>query len=137
MTVANPELVIAPVAGKKDLNAFIDVHYRLNENDPNWEPQLRSELVELVTPGKNPFFEHARWQFFLARRGDKVVGRISAHIDALALPQPADQGFGPGGGQWGYLEAEDEETARALIAFFVVWLCCLVLFCVFVLFCLF
>lgn len=122
MTVANPELVIAPVAGKKDLNAFIDVHYRLNESDPNWVPQLRSELVELVTPGKNPFFEHARWQFYLARRGDRVVGRISAHIDELALAQPADKGFGPGCGQWGYLEAEDEETAHALIAQAEDWL---------------
>nr|WP_166179236.1 N-acetyltransferase [Altererythrobacter segetis] len=113
---------VAPVSGKRDLNAFVDVHYRLNQGDPNFVPQLRSELVELLTPGKNPFFEHARHQFFLARRGDQVVGRISAHIDELALTQPAEKGFGPGTGQWGLLEAADKETAQALIATAEDWL---------------
>jgi hypothetical protein len=113
--MSDSKVSVAPVSGKRDLNAFVDVHYRLNKDDPNFVPQLRSELLELLTPGKNPFFEHARHQFFLARRGDKVVGRISAHIDELALPQPAEKGFGPGTGQWGLLEAEDQQTADLLI----------------------
>jgi hypothetical protein len=120
--VSEGEISITPVAGKEDFNAFVDIQYRLNEDDPNWVPQLRSEMVELLTPGKNPFFDHARHQFFLARRGDRVVGRISAHIDELALTQPANKGFGPGSGQWGLFEAEDEETAQALIATAEDWL---------------
>ena len=120
--MSDSKVSVAPVSGKRDFNAFVDVHYRLNEGDPNFVPQLRSELVELLTPGKNPFFEHARHQFFLARRGDEVVGRISAHIDELALAQPAEKGFGPGTGQWGLLEAQDEETAQALIATAEDWL---------------
>jgi hypothetical protein len=113
--MSDSKVSIAPVSGKRDFRAFVDVHYRLNRGDPNFVPQLRSELVELLTPGKNPFFEHARHQFFLARRGDEVVGRISAHIDELALAQPVDKGFGPGTGQWGLLEAADAQTAQALI----------------------
>ena len=113
---------VTSVSGKRDFNAFVDLQYRLNEADPNFVPQLRSEVVELLTPGKNPFFDHARHQFFLARRGGKVVGRISAHIDELALTEPPEKGFGPGCGQWGLLEAEDEETARALIATAEDWL---------------
>ncbi len=113
---------IAPVSGKKDLNAFVDVGYRLNEADPNYVPQLRSEVVELLTPGKNPFFEHARVQFFLARSEGRVVGRISAHIDELALAQPPEQGMGPGTGNWGLFEAESEEIGRALIARAEDWL---------------
>lgn len=120
--MSESQVSVAPVSGKRDLKAFVDVHYRLNRDDPNFVPQLRSELVELLTPGKNPFFEHARHQFFLARRGDRVVGRISAHIDELALTQPPEKGFGPGTGQWGLLEAEDEETAHALIAAAEGWL---------------
>ena len=120
--MSDSKVSVAPVSGKRDFNAFVDVHYRLNEGDPNFVPQLRSELVELLTPGKNPFFEHARHQFFLAHRGDEVVGRISAHIDELALAQPAEKGFGPGTGQWGLLEAQDEETAQALIATAEDWL---------------
>jgi len=120
--MSDSKVSVAPVSGKRDFNAFVDLKYRLNEDDPNFVPQLRSEEVELLTPGKNPFFDHARHQFYLARRGGKVVGRISAHIDELALTQPADKGFGPGCGQWGLLEAEDEETAHALIATAEDWL---------------
>jgi hypothetical protein len=120
--MSDNQVSVAPVSGKRDFNAFVDVHYRLNENDPHFVPQLRSELVELLTPGKNPFFDHARHQFFLARRGEKVVGRISAHIDELALTQPPEKGFGPGCGQWGLLEAEDREAAQALIATAEDWL---------------
>ncbi|APE29359.1 GNAT family N-acetyltransferase [Aurantiacibacter gangjinensis] len=116
------QIEIAPVSGKADLNAFIDCAYRLNANDPNWVPPLRSEVEELLTPGKNPFFEHARVQFFLARRSGEVVGRISAHIDELALKQPPEQGMGPGTGNWGLFEAEDEHVAAALIARAEDWL---------------
>ncbi len=116
------ELVIAPVSGKADLGAFIDLAYRLNKHDPNWVPPLRAEVVELLTPGKNPFHEHAKVQLFLARRGGQVVGRISAHYDELALTQPPEQGMGPGTGNWGLLEAEDEAAAHALIARAEAWL---------------
>jgi hypothetical protein len=122
MIMSDNKVSVAPVSGKRDFDAFIDVHYRLNKDDPNFVPQLRSELVELLTPGKNPFFEHARHQFFLARRGGEVVGRISAHVDELALAQPAEKGFGPGTGQWGLFEAADKETAQALIASAEDWL---------------
>ena len=120
--VADSELMVTRVGNKADFNAFVDLAYRLNQSDPNWVPPLRSEVVELLTPGKNPFFEHATMQLFLARRGDAVVGRISAHIDHLALAQPPEQGMGPGTGNWGLLEADDEDTTRALIAAAEDWL---------------
>ncbi|RJY09190.1 N-acetyltransferase [Aurantiacibacter aquimixticola] len=116
------EIEIAPVSGKGDLNAFIDCAYRLNADDPNWVPPLRADMVELLTPGKNPFHEHATVQLFLARRRDEVVGRISAHIDELALAQPPEQGMGPGTGNWGLFEAIDETVAAALIARAENWL---------------
>ena len=116
------QIGITPVSGKADLDAFIDLAYRLNEPDQNWVSPLRSEVVELLTPGKNPFHDHARVQYFLARRAGRVVGRISAHIDELALAQPPEQGMGPGTGNWGLLEAEDEAVAQALIARAEDWL---------------
>jgi hypothetical protein len=114
--------MVAPVAGKADFNQFIDLAYRLNEGDPNWVPPLRSEVVELLTPGKNPFHEHAEMQLFLARRSGRVVGRISAHFDRLALAMPPEQGMGPGTGNWGLLEATDEAVVHALIAAAEAWL---------------
>ncbi len=121
-TVADRKIEIAPVTGKGDLNAFIELAYRLNGGDPNWVPPLRTDMVELLTPGKNPFHEHARMQLFLARSEGRIVGRISAHIDELALVQPVERGMGPGTGNWGLLEAEDEAIAHALIARAEQWL---------------
>lgn len=123
MIVAKQDLFITPVATKADRAEFVDLAYRLNASDPAWVPPLRMEALELVTPGKNPFFDHADVQLFLARReGGAVVGRISAHIDHLAIAQPREQGMGPGTGNWGLLEAEDEDVARALIAHAEQWL---------------
>jgi hypothetical protein len=116
------DIIITPVATQADREAFVDLAYRVNAGDPNWVPNLRGEELGKFTPGKNPFFEHARVQLFLARRGGQVVGRISAHIDELALTQPADQGMGPGTGFWGALETGDAEVAAALIAQAEQWL---------------
>ena len=116
------QIDITPVSGKRELAAFIDYAYERNAGDPNWVPPLRADMFELLTPGKNPFHEHAKGQLFLARRAGKVVGRISAHIDLLALEQPPEQGMGPGTGNWGLFEAADAEVAAALIARAEEWL---------------
>ena len=116
------EVSITPVSSKAERAAFVDFAYRINRDDPAWVPPLRMEALELVTPGKNPFFEHADVQLFLARRGAAIVGRISAHIDHLATAMDPVQGMGPGVGNWGLLEAEDEAVAHALIARAEDWL---------------
>ncbi|MFN9376455.1 MAG: N-acetyltransferase, partial [Novosphingobium sp.] len=67
--------MITEVDDKQGREAFVDLIYRLNADDPNFVPQLRSEEIERYTPGGNPYFEHARCQLFLARRGGAVVGR--------------------------------------------------------------
>jgi len=120
--VAQSDLVITPVSGKADLKAFVDLPWTIYAHDPAWVPPLKDEVYGLITPGKNPFFEHADVQLFLARRGAEVVGRISAHIDRLALAQPPEQGMGPGTGNFGLFEAKDAATAAALIATAEDWL---------------
>ena len=115
-------LTLHPVQDKADRREFVELAFRLNRGDPAWVPPLKGEMYGLLTPGKNPWFEHGKAQLFLARRGGRAVGRISAHIDELALAQPAEQGMGPGTGNWGLLEAEDAEAAHALIAKAEDWL---------------
>nr|HMP46979.1 N-acetyltransferase [Sphingopyxis sp.] len=121
---AHPQgpVTIHPVKSKADRREFVELAYRLNRGDPAWVPPLKGEVYGLLTPGKNPWFEHGKAQLFTARRDGRTAGRISAHIDALALAQPAEQGMGPGTGNWGLLEAEDEEVARALLAAAEDWL---------------
>ncbi len=116
------EVIVTPVITRSDRDEFVDFAYRINAADPNWVPQLRSDEVEKYTPGGNPFHEHARCRYFLAKRSGKTIGRISAHIDELALTAPPDQGMGPGTGNWGAFEAEDEAAAQTLIAAAEDWL---------------
>lgn len=120
--MADPAISVRPVASAADRKAFIDLPYRLYANDPNWVPPLKDEVRGLITPGKNPWFEHGEAQLFLAEEAGRVTGRISAHIDHLALAQPPEQGMGPGTGNWGLLEAETEGAAKALIATAEDWL---------------
>ena len=115
-------LQIEPVSDKKGRARFVDLGRRFADAVPHSVPQLRSEQLELVDPAKNPFFGHARVQLFVATRDGRDVGRISAHIDELALELPREQGFGPGAGMFGYFDAEDEETAKALLAQAEDWL---------------
>jgi hypothetical protein len=115
-------LSIRPISSKADRKRFVDLAFRLNANDPNWVPPLRAEALELITPGKNPFYEHAEQQLYLAERNGALVGRISAHIDHLWLQMPAEQGGGPTIGNWGLLDAADRETATALIKTAEDWL---------------
>jgi len=110
---------VREVASKADKKAFVELAYRLNLSDPNWVPPLKDEVRGLITPGKNPWFEHAEAAFFLAfRPGSPLpVGRISAQVDQLVLAH-----MGAGLGQWGMFEAEDEEVAQALLAAAEGWL---------------
>ena len=115
-------VTIRPISSKADRKRFVDLPFRLYANDPNWVPPLKSEAMGLITPEKNGWFSHAKAQLFLAERGGQVVGRISAHIDTLALTMPAVQGFGPGVGQWGLFDAEDAAIGAQLIATAEDWL---------------
>jgi hypothetical protein len=108
---------IRPVETKADRKAFVDFAWDVYRDDPAWVPPLKDEVHGLITPGKNPWFEHAKAKLWLAERDGKIVGRISAQVDQL-VQQHMEQGTG----QWGMLEALDGEAASALIATAEDWL---------------
>ncbi len=110
-------LTISPVTTKADRKAFVDLAWDIYKDDPHWTPPLKDEVMGLITPGKNPWFEHGRAQLFLAKRGGRPVGRISAQVDDLVLEH-----MGAGTGNWGFLDAFDEATALKLIEAAEGWL---------------
>ena len=113
---------IVEVSGKAERRRFVEVQFALNRGDPHWVPPLKADALELLTPGKNPWYEHGHGALFIATRGGRDVGRISAHVDHLWLDMPAEQGGGRDIGNWGLFEAEDEAVAQALIARAEEWL---------------
>jgi len=110
-------LTIRPVETKADKKAFVNLAWEVYRDDPAWVPPLKDEVHGLITPGKNPWFEHAKARFWLAERDGKPVGRISAQVDELVLEH-----MGKGTGQWGMLETRDLKAASALIATAEDWL---------------
>ena len=108
---------VRPVAGRRDLTAFIKLPYRLHRGTP-WVPPLISERRDFLSREKNPFFEHAEAQYFLAERAGEVVGRITAQVD-----ERWTQHNGGNDGMFGFFETEENpETASALIQTASGWL---------------
>jgi GNAT superfamily N-acetyltransferase len=97
---------------------FIKLPWRLYRNERNWVPPLVSERRKFLDRDKNPFFEHAEAEYFLAWRDGEPVGRISAHVDRnFNFYQGNDWGL------FGLFEAEnDPDAARALLAAAETWL---------------
>jgi GNAT superfamily N-acetyltransferase len=110
-------ITVRPVETKADKKAFVNLAWHVYRDDPAWVPPLKDEVHGLITPGKNPWFEHAKAKFWLAERDGNAVGRISAQVDELVLEH-----MGKGTGQWGMLETTDGEAAAALIATAEAWL---------------
>jgi len=110
-------VTIRPMVSKADRKAFVGFAWDVYRADPAWISPLKDEVHGLLNPKKNPWFEHARAQLWLAERGAEVVGRISAQVDDLVLEH-----MGEGTGQWGMFEACDAEAAAALIETAEDWL---------------
>lgn len=111
-------LTITPVEGRADREAFIRLPWAIYRDDPVWTPPLLMERREHIDPRKNPFFDQAETRFWLARRGDRTVGRISAQVNHAHLKRYDDAT-----GHFGMLEAEDDgETFAALLATAQDWL---------------
>jgi len=112
-----PSVTVRPVSGKRDLNEFIRVPFRLHGGTP-WVPPLIMERKEFLDREKNPFFDHAAAEYFLAERDGEAVGRITAHVD-----ERWTQFQGGNDGMFGFFESEnDPETATALVEAATGWL---------------
>ena len=104
-------VVVRPVATRRDLATFIRLPERLYSNQPNWVAPLRFERRQFLDRGKNPYFQHARAEYFLAERDGRPVGRITAQVDHRFQEIQSSRG-----GHFGFFECErDPEAAAALI----------------------
>ncbi|MCJ7695483.1 MAG: hypothetical protein MUO40_08650 [Anaerolineaceae bacterium] len=111
-------MLIHTVTSRKDLKDFINLPYRLYRHDPMWVAPLRSEQWGQFDANKNPMLDHCEYQLFLLKEGEKVIGRISAFTDRLALEhwqQPI--------GMFGSFECiNDPQAARLLLVAASAWL---------------
>jgi GNAT superfamily N-acetyltransferase len=102
---------VVAVGDKSGLKEFVELPYTLYRDDPKWVPPLRIAVNELLDRKKHPFYAEAEAEFYLARRGSRVVGRIAAIVNrAHNRFHEENAGF------FGFFECEnDRETAEALL----------------------
>jgi GNAT superfamily N-acetyltransferase len=114
------DLLIQPASTRADVEAFIRFPFKLYEGAPHWCPPLLMERREFLDPRKNPVYEYAKIQLFLARRGGEVVGTIAAINNSRYgefHPEDKHVGF------FGLFECiQDQAVADALFAAAGAWL---------------
>ncbi len=108
--VCVPGVSIRRATSKRERDVFIKLPFRLYADDPNWVPPLILAERELLDTAKNPFFQHAEIELYLAWRGGKLVGRIAAIDD-----DRHNETHGDNLGFFGFFEAEDAEVAGVLL----------------------
>ena len=96
---------IKPIAPtKSELKKFVQFgidHYRGNKC---YVPPLIFDEVNTLLPSKNPAFEHCEAQSFMAWRGGKPVGRITAIINRLV-----NERSGKKAARFGFVEFIDDD----------------------------
>lgn len=110
-------LTVTAIDPRRDLDAFLRVPFQVYGTLPHWVAPLWLERRGALTPGATPYLRRSRLQWWVAHRGGRVVGRISAHVDPAALARE------PGIGHLGLLVAPDDaEVVRALTTVAEDWL---------------
>lgn len=78
------ELKIVEVTDRRGLKKFVKFGIDLYKNDRNYCPPLVLDEINTLDRSKNPAFEFCESVYYLAYRGDKVVGRIAGIINHKA-----------------------------------------------------
>jgi GNAT superfamily N-acetyltransferase len=109
---------IRPVRSRRDLKRFVRVPFQLHRDHPQWVPPLILDRMQFLNRRKNPFFEHAEAEYFLAERDGELAGRITAQLD-----RRWDEYQGGEDGMFGFFESvDDPEVAGGLLAAAEDWL---------------
>ncbi len=100
------------------IDRFIRVPFALYGDDPHWVAPLILERRDHLNPRANPYFDHAEVAYWLALRGSRAVGRISAQVDQVYLDRHGDAC-----GHFGFVEGiDDGEVFKGLFAAAEGWL---------------
>jgi hypothetical protein len=93
-----------------DLRDFIKLPFSLYSKDDAYVPPLVKEIQKHFS-GVNPFFSHARVRYFLAKKDDRIEGRITSIINQQHIGMHKEKA-----GFFGFFEASNNyEIASALL----------------------
>jgi hypothetical protein len=82
-------ITIKELKTQKELVDFVKFPFKLYKNTPYWIPPIISDEVSSFDKTLNPVFEHADARFFVALKGNEIVGRIAAIINHVEVTSKA------------------------------------------------
>lgn len=112
------EFDIVTAVTPEDEAAFLGFPYLLYKGEPSWRAPLRFERKEQFFAKTNPALNKITRQLFLAKRDNKVIGRIAAFINYAHQDYHND-----GAGHFGYFDCVAEaDVGQALLMAAQTWL---------------
>ena len=78
-------ITLQKVTSKKEMKQFVLFPFSLYKNNPYWVPPIVKDEIASFDSSKNPVFENAEAQFFIAFKNGEIVGRVAAIINWLEV----------------------------------------------------
>lgn len=83
-------LTIKEVTTSADYKLFVQFQFDLYKDNKYWVPQIFKDEVKAIQREYNPAFKFCATKFWIAQRDGKVVGRIGAIVNQLALQKTGE-----------------------------------------------
>jgi len=100
---------VIPISLPGDTLRFIKPWFTIHANDPHWVPPLVLERKRFFDPRRNPYFQVADVQCFVARREGRDVGTIATVVDHAHQRDERGEGF------FGFYEFIDDPDVSAAL----------------------
>jgi hypothetical protein len=103
---------VREVANRKGLKTFIHLPAKIHKNQANWVPPVYMDERKYFNPAKNKAFSYCRTILLLARRENRIAGRVMGIINTRFNEYRKEKVA-----RFGYLETgEDAEVIHALLS---------------------
>ncbi|MEO0882451.1 MAG: hypothetical protein AAFY34_06925 [Pseudomonadota bacterium] len=105
------QITVFEAKDARSRKTFVELPYDLYRGDPTWRPPLRFLENDRFNPSKNPGLDHMDVALWLAKSGDKIVGRCASIINHLHQKKYQDDQ-----GHFGFLDTDaDYPDAQAAL----------------------
>jgi ribosomal protein S18 acetylase RimI-like enzyme len=104
-------ITIKEISNKKEMKQFVTFPFSIYKNNKFWVPPIIKDEVDNFDPKKNPVFDNADAQFFVAIRDGKIVGRVVAIINWFEVEKQQIKKM-----RFGWFDVIDDlEVSKALL----------------------
>ncbi|MBL0337499.1 MAG: putative zinc-binding protein [Chitinophagaceae bacterium] len=104
----NNGIVIREATTPRDMQLFVDFAHRLYAGNAFYVPQLKKDMADTFNKNKNPVFDFCEARYWLAYKGNRVVGRVAGIIN-----HEYNRRWGKKYMRFGWIDFEDEEAIAA------------------------